>query len=97
MDKAGAGVFEGEETTRKVRMGVAFQVKCDRFGPALHPDRATHDTFCAVVDFAADYVVMNSEGHLRQRGYGKRADLVDSIVNIDHKPRCTARRSNKCR
>ena len=77
MDNTGAGVIEGEETTGEVRMGVAFQIEYDRFGPAFHPDCAAHDTFGAVVDLAADYVVMNSEGHVRDRGYQKTANLVE--------------------
>ena len=66
MSNAEARIFKRKQTTGEVRMRVSFQVECNRFGPAFDPDCAAHEIFCAVVDFAADYIVMNSESHLRK-------------------------------
>src|SRR6266498_4145082 len=56
-------VGKREQATGEIRPGVALEFKDHRFGAALDPDVAAHDSFDAVVDLTAHYAVMDSKGH----------------------------------
>ena len=56
-------IGEREQATGEIRPGVALEFEYHRFGSALDPDLAAHDSLHAVVDLTAHHAVMNSKGH----------------------------------
>jgi hypothetical protein len=52
-----------EQAARKVRAGITLEFEGDRFGNAIEPEFAPDDSFFTVINFSAQDVVVNSEGH----------------------------------
>ena len=52
-----------EPATGEIGPGVALEFKDHRFGAALDPDSAAHDTLHPVVNLATHHTVMYSKGH----------------------------------
>src|ERR1035437_5237311 len=56
-------VREGQQATREVRPGVARQLKDHRFGTALDPNPAAHNSLHAVINLTAHHTVVNAKSH----------------------------------
>jgi len=63
MNQAFEWIGESQQATGEVAMSVATQFEHGWLYAALQPDPAPHDSFDAIIDFAAHQAVVNSEGH----------------------------------
>ncbi len=72
------GILKGEEAAGEVGAGVAGEVESDGFGATVEPDPALDAAALAVVNFAADDVVVDAPSHVSiKRGY-----KVDAICEL---------------
>src|ERR1035437_4646955 len=56
-------ISEREPAAGQIWPGVALEFEHHRFGAALDPDSAAHNSFDAVVNLAPHYAVMNAKSH----------------------------------
>src|SRR5207249_3110262 len=60
-----AGIIELQNAAGEIRTRIAFELEQDRLGNTVEPNAPVDHALLAVINFAADHVVVNAPGHAR--------------------------------